>query len=76
MYIEAVRGGDVTQMAAPPPPPPAPPAGPVRPLEVKTDLSFAQISSPASLSLSLSLSGVKFNVKWRKYQRKSRFSGS
>ena len=66
MYIEAVRGGgEVTQMAAPPPTSTTSP-GPVRPLEVRTDLSFAQISSPASLSLSLSFSGLKVQLKMEK----------
>ena len=71
MYIEAVRkGGGCDPNGGPTPqlPPPPPPPGPVRPLEVRTDLSFAQISSPASLSLSLSLSllvVLKFNLKWK-----------
>ena len=59
MYIEAVRkvGGGCDPNGGPPPSTTSSTSsttGPVRPLEVKTDLSFAQISSPASLCLSLS----------------------
>ena len=58
MYIEAVRkGGGCDPNGGPTPTTTSSntTTGPVRPLEVKTDLSFAQISSPASVSLSLSV---------------------
>ena len=70
MYIEAVRkGGGCDPNGGPTPTTTSSntTTGPVRPLEVKTDLSFAQISSPAtvsvSLSLSLSLSGLKLKME-------------
>ena len=75
MYIEAVRkvGGDVTQMAAPPP---APLVRPAR-LPARSDLSRLKqtsvlLRSPAR-PLSVSLSVV---LKWKDSQRKSRFCGS